>query len=110
MGNVEPLLRWIPASAGMTTHTVMPDVIRHPYVDERSDRSCYVLFNVGHRFRRSYTGSEAIQGRAVGGRPCILKVKHPLGLARSDACGSVVDATYRNKTQTHRAVPRISLM
>ncbi len=42
MCNVEPLLRWIPAPAlepdpgftGMTTHTVMPDLTRHPDVDE----------------------------------------------------------------------------
>jgi len=30
MGNVQPLLRWIPASAGMTMYTVMPDLISLP--------------------------------------------------------------------------------
>jgi len=35
MDNVKPLLRWIPAFAGMTMHTVMPDLIRHPDADEQ---------------------------------------------------------------------------
>lgn len=42
-----------------------------------------------HKVRRSYIGNEGIQDRTVGGRPRILWVRHPLRLARCNACGSL---------------------